>query len=138
MKHKGTLYEQIFFSEALARNHEVFTPIGDYLPQDCLLMNQAGKIFRVQIKGTEDKVADKSRGGIGRYMITTATGHTGKTSIDPSKVDVVAAYVASIPTWYIIPILNIDNAIRISLYPHNPTSKAKHEKCREDWEYFKR
>ena len=115
MKHKGTLYEQIFFSEVFARNHEVFTPIGDYLPQDCLLMNQAGKIFRVQIKGTEDKVADKSRGGLGRYMITTATGHTGKTSIDPSKVDVVAAYVASIPTWYIIPILNIDNAIRISV-----------------------
>ena len=137
MKNKGTLYEQIFFHEALAHNYEVFTPLGDYLPQDCLVMNQAGKIYKVQIKGTADKVADKSRGGMGRYMITTAAGASHKESIDPSKVDVLAAYVAALPTWYIIPILSLDSAIRISLYPHNPTSKAKHEKYREDWDCFK-
>ena len=137
MKRKGSLYEQLFFYEALARNLEVFTPLGDYLPQDCMLMNQAGKIFRIQIKGTADKVSDKSRtGGLGRYMITTATGNNGKTTIDPTKVDCIAAYVASIPTWYIIPTLRLDGAIRISLYPHNPKSKAKHEKYREDWDYF--
>ena len=137
MKNKGTLYEQIFFHEALARNYEVFTPLGDYLPQDCLVMNQAGKIYKVQIKGTADKVADKSRGGMGRYMITTSAGAGCKKTIDPSKVDILAAYVAAVPTWYIIPILSIDSAIRIALYPHNPASKAKHEKYREDWDCFK-
>ena len=98
MKNKGTLYEQIFFHEALARNYEVFTPLGDYLPQDCLVMNQAGKIYKVQIKGTADKVADKSRGGMGRYMITTSAGAGCKKTIDPSKVDILAAYVAAVPT----------------------------------------
>ena len=137
MKNKGTLYEQIFFHEALAHNYEVFTPLGDYLPQDCLVMNQAGKVYKVQIKGTADKVADKSRGGMGRYMITTTAGASHKESIDPSKVDVLAAYVAALPPWYLIPILSIDSAIRISLYPHNPTSKAKHEKYREFWDCFK-
>ena len=137
MKSKGTLYEQLFFCEALSRNHEVFVPIGEHLPQDCLLMNRAGKIFRVQIKGTEDKSISKTKGGLGRYMVSTSTGNSVKTPIDPSKVDVVAAYVASIPTWYIIPILSIDNAIRISLYPHNPKSKAKHERFIENWDYFK-
>ena len=68
MKRRGSLYEQTFFTEALARNLEVFTPLGDYLPQDCLVMNQAGKIFKVQIKGTKDKVFDKANKGQGRYM----------------------------------------------------------------------
>jgi len=137
MKRRGNLYEQIFFTEALARNLEVFTPLGDYLPQDCLVMNQAGKIFKVQIKGTKDKVIDKANGGLGRYMITTATGTAKKMTLDCTKVDILAAYVESIPTWYIIPCLEINQAIRISLYAHNPKSKAKHEKYREAWDLFK-
>ena len=137
MKRKGNLYEQTFFTEALTRNLEVFTPLGDYLPQDCLVMNQAGKIFKVQIKGTKDKVIDKANGGLGRYMITTATGTSKKMTLDCTKVDILAAYVESIPTWYIIPCLEINQAIRISLYAHNPSSKAKHEKYREAWDLFK-
>lgn len=137
MKRQGNLYEQIFFSEALSRNLEVFVPLGDYLPQDCIVMNAAGKIFKVQIKGTEEKVADKSRGGMGRYMITTATGCKSKESIDPSKVDVIACYVGNLSTWYLIPSLALDSALRISLYPHNTESKAKHEKYKESWDFFK-
>ena len=45
MKRKGSLYEQKFFSEALEHGLEVFVPLGDYLPQDCLVMNTAGKDF---------------------------------------------------------------------------------------------
>ena len=137
MKRRGSLYEQTFFTEALARNLEVFTPLGDYLPQDCLVMNQAGKIFKVQIKGTKDKVFDKSNKGQGRYMVTTASGTAKKMTIDCTKVDILAAYVEAIPTWYIIPCLEINQALRISLYAHNPSSKAKHEKYREAWDLFK-
>ena len=137
MKRRGNLYEQIFFTEALARNLEVFTPLGDYLPQDCLVMNQAGKVFKVQIKGTKDKVFDKTNGGLGRYMISTATGSNKKRTLDCTKIDVLAAYVEAIPTWYIIPCLEINQCVRISLYAHNPQSKAKHEKFREMWDYFK-
>jgi hypothetical protein len=137
MKRRGSLYEQTFFTEALARNLEVFTPLGDYLPQDCLVMNQAGKIFKVQIKGTKDKVFDKPNKGQGRYMVTTASGTSKKMTIDCTKVDILAAYIEAIPTWYIIPCLEINQAVRISLYAHNPSSKAKHEKYREAWDLFK-
>ena len=137
MKRRGSLYEQTFFTEALARNLEVFTPLGDYLPQDCLVMNQAGKIFKVQIKGTRDKVIDKANKGLGRYMVTTASGTSKKMTIDCTKVDILAAYIEAIPTWYIIPCLEINQALRISLYAHNPSSKAKHEKYREAWDLFK-
>jgi len=136
MKRTGNLYEQIFFAEALSKDLEVFTPLGDYLPQDCLVMNKAGKVFKTQIKGTADKVRD-SRGGLGRYMITCSSGTSKKIRMDCTKVDVIAAYVAAIPTWYLIPCLAIDEALRISLYPHNPQSKAKHEKYREGWDIFK-
>ena len=138
MKREGNLYEQLFFSAALSRNYEVFTPLGDYLPQDCLVMNGSGKVYKVQIKGTKEKVADKVNRGLGRFMITTSHGTAKKESIDPYKVDVIAAYVAAMNTWYLIPVLEIDGAVRISLYPHNSSSKAKHEKFRENWDIFKK
>ena len=137
MKRRGNLYEQVFFTEALSRNLEVFTPLGDYLPQDCLVMNQAGKIFKVQIKGTKDIQFDRANGGMGRYMITTSTGSCKKETIDCTKVDILAAYIESIPTWYLIPCLEINQCVRISLYAHNPKSKAKHEQFREAWDIFK-
>ena len=54
-KRAGNLYEQRFFTEALSRGFEVFIPLGDYLPQDAIVMNSAGKLFKVQVKGTEKK-----------------------------------------------------------------------------------
>ena len=138
MKRKGSLYEQIFFTEALARNLEVFTPLGDYLPQDCLVMNQAGKVFKVQVKGTKDKTKDSARGGLGRYMITTAGGADKKINMDCTKVDILAAYVEAIPIWYIIPCLDVNQTMRITLYPHNQQSRGKLEKYREGWDLFKR
>jgi hypothetical protein len=31
----------------------------------------------------------------------------------------------------------IDEALTVAVYPHNPNSKAKHEKYRENWDIFK-
>ena len=137
MKRKGSLFEQIFFTEALKQGLEVFVPLGDYLPQDCIVMNRAGRSFRVQIKGTSGIVKDRSRTGIGRYMVTAATGSMAKDPIDCSKVDVLAAYVEPMESWYIIPTLHLDGAVRISMYPHNPKSKAKHEQFKDNWNPFK-
>jgi len=136
-KRKGYLYEQKFFSEALGHGLEVFVPLGDYLPQDCLVMNTAGKIFKVQVKGTESKSKDKARGGLGRYMVTTSSGTASKETIDCTKVDVLAAYVEDENTFYNIPCMELDGAKRIGLYPHNPDSKAKHEKFKDCWDIFK-
>ena len=137
MKRKGSLYEQIFFTEALSRNLEVFTPLGDYLPQDCLVMNQAGKVFKVQIKGTKDKAKESNRAGFGRYMITTSSGTSKKIHLDCTKIDVLAAYIEDISYWYIIPCLEVNQSLRISLYGHNPNSKAKLEVYKEAWDLFK-
>ena len=136
MKRKGSLYEQKFFSEALEHGLEVFVPLGDYLPQDCLVMNSAGKIFKIQVKGTEGK-SKEGRSGLGRYMVTTSSGSTGKESIDCTKVDILVAYVEDEDIFYNIPCMELDGAKRIGLYPHNPESKAKHEQYKDNWKVFK-
>jgi len=136
MKRTGSLYEQQFFLEALKNDLEVFTPIGDYLPQDCIVMNRAGRVFKVQVKGTACLIKTSLK-GLGRYMITASSGNENKKSIDCQKVDILAAYVHPVDTWYLIPSLHLDNAVRISLYPHNSDSKAKHEKFINNWEVFK-
>ena len=78
MKRKGNLYEQKYFTSALEAGLEVFVPLGDYLPQDCMVMNSAGRVFKVQIKGTETKSKDPQRKGVGRYQVTTSSGANGK------------------------------------------------------------
>jgi hypothetical protein len=70
-------------------------------------------------------------------MVTTSSGSCGKESIDCTKVDVLAAYIESLDIFYNIPCLELDSAKRISLYPHNIDSKAKHEKFKESWEAYK-
>ena len=62
-KRKGYIYEQTFFTEALKNGLEVFIPLGDHLPVDCILVNSAGKNFNVQIKGSEKSSKGKEKTG---------------------------------------------------------------------------
>jgi len=133
----GYIWEQVFFTEALKHGLEVFTPLGDYLPQDCIVVNSAGKKFNVQIKGSSALKICKKNKGMGRYQINCTHGSGNTTPVDCTKVDVVSVYCADIDLWYLIPCMALDGATVIGLYPHNPDSKAKHEKYRNYWDIFK-
>jgi len=137
MKFKGNLYEQIFFTEALKHGLEVFPPLGDYLPIDCLVMNSAGRVFKIQIKGTNRPVICERNKGLGRYKITSCSGNNKKSPLDCTKVDILAAYIEDLQVWYLIPCMALDSATTIGLYPHIVDSKAKHEKFKENWNLFK-
>ena len=136
-KRKGYIYEQIFFTEALKNGLEVFCPLGDHLPVDCIVVNSAGRKFNVQIKGSEKSSVSERKNGCARYKFSTTTGRVVKYPLDCTKVDVVAILCADIDAWYLIPCLAIDGALTVAVYPHNPNSKGKHEKYREAWEIFK-
>jgi len=136
-KRKGYIYEQIFFTEALKNGLEVFCPLGDHLPVDCIVVNSAGRKFNVQIKGSEKSSVSERKNGCARYKFSTTTGRVVKYPLDCTKVDVVAIFCADIDAWYLIPCLAIDGALTVAVYPHNPNSKGKHEKYREAWEIFK-
>ena len=136
-KRLGYIYEQEFFTRALRQGLEVFTPLGDHLPVDCMIVNSAGKKFNVQIKGSGKASPSERKNGCQRYKFSTTTGRSVKQPLDCTKVDVVAIYCADIDTWYLIPCMALDGALTVAVYPHNPNSKAKHEKYRENWEIFK-
>jgi len=134
-RRKGYIWEQVFFTEALKHGLEVFTPLGDYHPQDCIVLNSSGRKFNVQVKGTSQKQFCKKNKGLGRYKVTCTTGIS--TAIDCDKVDVVAVYCADIELWYLIPCLALEGSTVVAMYPHNPNSEAKHEKYRDYWDIFK-
>ena len=136
-RRKGYIWEQVSFTEALKHGLEVFTPLGDYLPQDCIVVNSAGKKFNVQIKGTSVLKICKKNKGMGRYQVNCTSGSSGLVSIDCTKVDVVAVYCADIDLWYLIPCMALDGSTVVGLYPHNPDSQAKHEKYKDYWDIFK-
>jgi len=136
-KRLGYIYEQTFFAEALKHGLEVFCPLGDHLPVDCIVVNSAGKKFNVQIKGSSQASPVEKNNGCTRYKFSVTTGRSVKQPLDCTKVDVVAIYCADIDTWYLIPCMALDGVLTAAVYPHNPNSKAKHEKYRENWEIFK-
>jgi hypothetical protein len=136
-KTAGTMYEYKFFSKILEKGYDLFIPAGDNLPIDCIVQNGAGKLYKVQIKGTASENREGGRTGKKRYKVLAATGQSSKTSIDCTKVDILAAYVEPVNTWYIIPCLEI-GAKSVWFYPHIENSRSMTERFKEEWDLFKK
>ena len=144
-KQDGTLYEQAFILRCLIRGLHPHPTVGDYLPHDMIVQNQAGRMLRVQIKGTdalqkERKKTDASKRSYakqGRYRITAMMGSKDrKQPIDCHLVDVLTVYVKAYDTFYNIPCTELTSTC-VWLAPHDPTSRGKFEKYMENWDVFK-
>lgn len=131
------MYEYKFFSKILEKGYDLFIPAGDNLPIDCIVQNGAGNLYKVQIKGTASENREGGRTGKKRYKVLAATGQSSKTSIDCTKVDILAAYVEPVNTWYIIPCLEI-GAKSVWFYPHIENSRSMTERFKEEWDLFKK
>jgi len=134
-KKDGFRYEMNFFNEALKRGLDVFIPAGDYLPQDCIIQNSEGKIYKVQVKGTNTSVQEKKVKKIPRYRLSTGKGTKGKTVIDCNDCDILVGYVAPLDTLYLIPCQEI-LGVSTWLYPDDPKTKSRLEKFRDNWSVF--
>ena len=135
-KRFGTVYEHRFCAKAISLGLDPHPCPGEYLAHDFLVMNEAGRVYRTQVKGTS--VCAKNSGRpkrSARYRVTTASGNRVKSSLDCSKVDLLAAYVEPPDVWYIIPCLQL-SGVATYFYPHVENSKAKFEAYREDWNQF--
>ena len=138
-KSRGTVYEYKFFTRALDLGYDVFIPAGDNLPIDCIVQNGAGKLYKVQIKGTASENRESGRNARSRrYKVLAATGQSSKMSIDCTKVDILAAYVEPVDKWYIIPCLELSGTKSVWFYPHHEDSKSKSAQYLECWDLFKR
>ena len=129
----GALFEHSFFVEAMKRGLVPFLPIPPRRPQDCIIMNPAGTMYKVQIKGTHTTVNDTCK----RYKIQPVQGRDTKRPIDCTKVDILVAYVEPHDAYYMIPCMEIERVKSIWLYSHNPDSKAKFEQYRDRWDLFR-
>jgi hypothetical protein len=135
-KTAGTAWEYNFFAKALERGLDVFIPAGDDLPVDCMIVNSAGTVYRVQCKGTS--VNNKTKGEYhDRFKIIAGTGRSSKLPIDCTKVDIVACYIAPTKTWYLVPCVELEGAVSMWFYPNNPDSKSKYARFKDNWEIFK-
>jgi len=135
-KRSGAVYEYKFFAQAMERGLEVFVPAGDHLPQDCHVVNENGKVFRVQIKGTRASVNEGLCRKIPRYRLSTGSGQKGKKIINCKEVDIVVGYVAPLDIFYILP-CKILKGVSTWVYPGDPKTKAFTEKYRENWDILK-
>ena len=133
-KRFGTLYEHAFVVEALRRGLQPHMPVGDYMPHDIVVYNSEGVCFRVQVKGTSYLVK-RPGNSPPRFKVVAKAGGNIK-PIDCSVVDIIAAYVAPVDTWYLVPCPVTESIRSLWLYPLSPDSSAKYEKYKEEWGVF--
>jgi hypothetical protein len=129
-KRRGSQYEAAFVTQALKRGLDILEPVGDYMIYDLMASNSAGRIQRVQVKGTSSQIKNKPG-----YKVIAASGNLKKVPLNPDEVDVLAAYVEPCDVWYLIPVRKLDGGISVYL---NPATKvnAKYEVWREAWNVF--
>jgi hypothetical protein len=128
-KRIGTVFEYQFFARALTHRLEVFTPLGDHLPQDCIIMNAAGTLYKTQIKGTQSFSGYK-------YKVDAQSGSAKKQPIDCHKVDILIAYIEPHNIFYVVPCLALNGVAAPCFFPHNEESKGRFEPYKEDWNQF--
>ena len=135
-KHLGASAESLFAGRALSKGLDVFIPCGDYLPQDAVVMNGAGSLFKVQVKSTRG-VAREGDARRSRYKIQPVRGSGHKQPLDCSKVDVLACYIEDHDLFYLIPCLELMECKTIWLYALDAKSKGKFEIYKDYWDIFK-
>lgn len=89
-------------------------------------------VKRVQVRST-DSVQMQKGGKTPYYRITTKHAFDRR-RYTADEIDIIAAYIAPLRLWYIIPFSEIGTASSISLFPHDTKSKGKYEKFRERWD----
>lgn len=131
-KQAGCLYEQMFVVEALSRGFDISMPVGDYSQYDAIIDN-GGKLIRVQIKGTASERKDRAKA----YSITCGMGAktSKKIRYTDDAYDILAALVLKDGDrfWYIIPRKEVGTNLTLKLFP-NPTSQGRWEKFRHGWD----
>ena len=129
-KQAGNLYEQEFALRCLRQNLFPFLPTGDFLPVDCVVLNPAGKSYRVQVKGTDCRQYDVRHDPNGqkyRYKVVLSRVH-------PADFDILVVYIATEDVFYIIPAAYATSSC-VAVRPHLK-SKSKWEQWRERWDLF--
>ena len=138
MKRDGLIFELEFRLAALKEGFDVFPAEGDYSLVDCMLLNQAGKSYRVQVKGTGGSVKSDGKGrkaSGNKFQIIPVCG-TDKRSYRATEVDVLACWVDPRREWFLLPMIQAQGKSTLAFFCWEG-SKSQWEKYRNNWDIFR-
>ena len=129
---RGGWVEMQFAADATAQGFTVLRPIALWAAYDFAL-EYGGGFLRVQVKATSKYTWSVFGADCKRQT------RSGRRPYDPSEVDFIAAYVADLRTWYLIPIqdvLAVNSILRLD--PSNEARTRKLERFRDGWRRLRR
>jgi PD-(D/E)XK nuclease superfamily protein len=112
LKERGEWVELEFTAAAASRGYSVLKPCGDSLAYD-VAIEHGGTLTRVQVKSTT------VRNGTG-YFCQFRRNELTKHPYTVHDVDLFAAYIIPVSTWYLIPaavILQPTRKVGLMVYP---------------------
>jgi hypothetical protein len=129
-KQRGEWVELLFMAAAASHGYHILKPWGDSLAYD-VAIEHAGGLLRVQVKSSS------VRNGTG-YFCQFRRNYLTKHPYTVDEVDLFAAYIIPVATWYLIPaavILKPTVKVAVTLYPVTALKKDRYryEYYREAW-----
>jgi hypothetical protein len=127
----GELAEAIFMDRAIRLGYIVSKPYGDSAPYDFVVGGISRRLKRVQVRATfkldlQDRYSINAQAH-GRTLRHDARPYT------PNDIDFLAAYVAPLDLWYILPVNAVSHRTKLFFYPHAPVRDCQWRKYREAW-----
>jgi hypothetical protein len=123
-KRKGEWAEVCFLARALALGFHVAKPYGDSAPYDFVVDPGHGRLLRIQVK------CATTRGSRDGYQFRLTHGYDQR-RYSAHDIDFVAAFVAPLNAWYLIPGSALNGRSVILLRPGRRNQRFAH--FREAW-----
>lgn len=122
-KQRGELAEAAFMARATALGLRVAKPWGE-MRYD-LIVDNGRKLLRVQVKSAHHA---------GRYGGYPIQAHGCSTrAYNAREIDLLAAYLVPIDTWYLFPVEEFLKYKGMMLFPVSRGRRSQFEKFRENW-----
>ncbi len=129
-KERGEWVELLFMAAASLHGYHVLKPWGESFEYD-VAIEHGGGLTRVQVKSSS------VRNGAG-YVCQFLRNHETESPYGLKEVDIFAAYVIPVATWYLIPaavILKPTPKSGLTFYPIASlrSDRCRYERFREAW-----
>ncbi|MGA2697241.1 MAG: group I intron-associated PD-(D/E)XK endonuclease [Terriglobales bacterium] len=130
-KRRGEFSEAAFLAKAVNLGFKIVQPWGNSERYD-LILGSGSRFWRVQIKSTSAKRS-------GGYHIQPSHFVYGNRKVvyTSGEIDVLAAHVVPLDTWYIVPASSLAPGMSLRLYPEGGCRSPRFEHFREAWDVFR-